>query len=87
LIKSVENVNHQLLVENVFLRNEMGNAKANILKLVEENTALHNELKSTTVVEILNEFHNQADLLANQNQKLNASDPPPAVQNQLKAKE
>jgi hypothetical protein len=65
----------------------MGKAKTTIMKLIEENSALHSELKSTTVIEILNEFQNQADLMANQNQKFNSTELPGSAQNQLKAKE
>ena len=37
----------------------MTNCKSNVVKLVQENTQLHNELKNVTIHEILNEFQNQ----------------------------
>jgi hypothetical protein len=37
----------------------MANCKNNVVKLVQENTQLHNELKNVTIHEILNEFQNQ----------------------------
>jgi phage shock protein A len=88
VIQSVENVNHQLLVENVFLRDEMGKAKGTIMKLIEESSALHTELKNTTVLEILNEFQNQAEQAINHsNKQFNATAENPSMQNQLKTKE
>lgn len=58
LIQTVENVNQQILFENKFLKEEMTKAKANVLKLIEDNTNLHKELKNVTVLEILAEFNN-----------------------------
>ena len=37
----------------------MVNYKSNMVKLVQENTQLHNELKNVTIHEILNDFQNQ----------------------------
>ena len=76
LIQTIENVNQQLLFENKYLKDEMTQTKASVLKLIEENTALHRELKSTTVIEILNEL---------QQNEAPKSDSPD--QNQLKNKE
>lgn len=83
LIQTVESVNQQLLFENKYLKDEMTKSKANILKLIEENTYLHKELKNITVIEILNEFQNKEftspqDLGNSQNDTL---------QNQLKNKQ
>lgn len=58
LIQTTENVNQQLLFENKYLKDEAAKAKANVLRLIEENTLLHRELKTTTVLEILNECQN-----------------------------
>ena len=58
LIQTTENVNQQLLFENKYLKDEAAKAKASVLKLIEENTLLHKELKNITVLEILNEFQN-----------------------------
>lgn len=44
------------MTENSYLKKENSTFKAHILKLIEENTHLHNELKNTTVHEILAEF-------------------------------
>ena len=41
------------------MKEETSRAKANVLKLIEENTLLHKELKNITVLEILSEFQNQ----------------------------
>lgn len=56
-------MNQQLVNENRFLKDEINNAKANALKLIEENTNLHNELKNVTIHEILNELHNDKNAL------------------------
>ena len=56
LIQTIENVNQQILFENKYLKEETARAKATILKLIEENTLLHKELKNITVLEILSEF-------------------------------
>ncbi len=39
-------------------KDEMVNYKSNMVKLVQENTQLHNELKNVTIHEILNDFQN-----------------------------
>ena len=86
----VENVNHHLLAENTFLKEEAVKSKSNILKLIEENSALHTELKNATVIDILNEFennnsnHSNANFNSNQQYTTGAN---PNVQNQLKTKE
>jgi len=59
LIQTTENVNQQILFENKYLKEETARAKATILKLIEENTLLHKELKNITVLEILSEFQQQ----------------------------
>ena len=59
LIQTTENVNQQILFENKYLKEETSRAKAAILKLIEENTLLHKELKNITVLEILGEFQQQ----------------------------
>ena len=46
LIQTIENVNQQILFENKYLTEETARAKATILKLIEENTLLHKELKN-----------------------------------------
>lgn len=56
LVKGVENVNQQLLIENRFLREQCEQQRATLFKLIEENGILHKELKNTTVHEILAEF-------------------------------
>jgi hypothetical protein len=58
LVKAIENVNEQLLIENKFLREQSDQQKAAVFKLIEENNALHNELKNVTVHDILAEFQN-----------------------------
>ncbi len=59
LLQTTENVNQQILFENKYLKEETARAKATILKLIEENTLLHRELKNITVLEILGEFQQQ----------------------------
>lgn len=44
------------MAENKFLKEQTEQLRANIFKLVEENTILHKELKNTTIMEILTEF-------------------------------
>ncbi len=61
LIKTVENVNQQLLIENTFLKDEMSKSKTSILTLIEENSRLHTELKNATVTDILAEFNQDND--------------------------
>ena len=56
LIQAQENVNYQLNYENKYLKDELGAAKVNLIKLIDENTNLHQELKNVTVNEILNEL-------------------------------
>jgi regulator of replication initiation timing len=73
LIKAVENVNQQLLAENNILRSQCDNLKANVFKLIEENTQLHKELKNTTIVEILNEFENNQSAQQQQQDQLDSS--------------
>ena len=72
LIQTVENVNQQIMFENKYLKEEMTKAKANILKLVEENTYLYKEQKNITVHEILAEFVNvnQSNLESPEHQTL-----------------
>jgi hypothetical protein len=67
LIQSIENVNHELMYENTFIRDEMSNCKDNILKLIEENSKLHKELKGVTIHDIITE------LKQNQNSKNSSS--------------
>lgn len=57
-IQAQENLNNQLAYENNYLKDEMSQLKVNLLKLIDENTNLHGELKSVTVSEILNELPN-----------------------------
>jgi len=83
LIQTVENVNQQVLFENKFLKEEMTKAKANVLKLIEDNTNLHKELKNVTVLEILAEFNNMNQL----NQTNFDTADQQTLQNQLKNKE
>lgn len=80
IIKAVENVNQQLLIENKFLRDQLDQTKAGLFKLIEENSALHKELKNITVHDILNEFNTNEqqqpqfdDINNQQNDKLNKS--------------
>lgn len=78
------------MTENVFLKEETAKSKAHILKLVEENARLHDELKNTTVAEILAELGNMnmydpANYQANINSSQNSS--APAVHNLIKTKE
>ena len=68
-------MNQQLLFENKYLKEEISNGKAQILKLIQENTSLHRELKNVTVLEVLTELQN---VPTNQNETL---------LNQLKNKE
>ncbi len=70
LIQTTENVNQQLLFENKYLKEETTRAKSNILKLIEENTLLHKELKNTTVLEILNEIENSMGNLLYENENI-----------------
>ena len=58
LIQAQENVNYQLNYENKYLKDELGAAKVNLIKLIDENTTIHQELKNVTVNEILNELPN-----------------------------
>lgn len=66
LIKAIENVNQQLLNENKFLRDSIVQLRASMFKLIEENGALHNELKKTTVHEIVAEFESMEKAKENQ---------------------
>lgn len=68
LIQSVESVNQQLLIENKYLKDETKFLKTNALNLVNENTALHKELKNATVLEILNEIQTNTNLNLNHQQ-------------------
>lgn len=70
LIQTTENVNQQLLFENKYLKEETTRAKSNILKLIEENTLLHKELKNTTVLEILNEIENSMGNFLSENENI-----------------
>ena len=70
LIQTTENVNQQLLFENKYLKEETTRAKSNILKLIEENTLLHKELKNTTVLEILNEIENSMVNFLSENENI-----------------
>ena len=47
-----------MLIENKFLREQSDQQKAAVFKLIEDNNALHNELKNVTVHDILAEFQN-----------------------------
>ena len=58
LIQSLENVNYHINAENKYLKDELGSSKVNLIKLIDENTNLHQELKNVTVNEILNELSN-----------------------------
>ncbi len=60
LIKAIENVNGQLLIENKFLRDQCEQHKTSVFRLIEENGALSKELKSITVHDILAEFEKEA---------------------------
>jgi hypothetical protein len=59
LIQAVENVNQHVVFENKYLKEEAAAVKAHVLKLIDENGKLHNELKSITVLEILTELEQQ----------------------------
>ena len=66
LVKAVENVNQQLLIENKFLRDNSDQQKTSLFKLIEENGILQKELKNITVHEILAEFESVEQRRQNQ---------------------
>ena len=72
LVQTIENVNQQLLFENKFLKEEATRTKASVLKLIEENSNLHKELKNCTVLEILAELQEGGETGSQQVQHQNA---------------
>ena len=85
LIRAVENVNQHVVFENKYLKEEAAAVKVHVLKLIEENTRLHKELKGVTVLEMLAELEQQQ--LQQQQQQGDEANVNQSLHNEIKNKE